>query len=81
MPILQTRKKWQTESRNIASGDIVLVADQNLPRNCWPLAEVVDVHVGTDGMARSAGLKTKDSEIVRPIHKLCLLEAAETYLK
>ena len=59
----------------------MLVADHNLPRNSRPLARVVDVNVGTDGMARSARLKTKDSEIVRPIYKLCLLEAAETYLK
>ena len=75
LPELQTRSKWIEIERNLSVGDLVLILDENTPRNLWPLARVVDVSVGRDGLVRSARLKTRATELVRPISKIVLLEA------
>ncbi len=77
LPILQIRQKWHNVQRNLAKNDIVLVVDKATSRNLWPLGIVLDVSVGRDGLVRSARIKTMSSEMVRPIEKLCLLEAHE----
>ena len=77
IPILQARPKWQTVRQNLAKDDIVLVVDKSLPRNCWPLGRILDVHAGRDGLIRSARLKTASGELVRPVEKLCLLEGQD----
>jgi hypothetical protein len=62
----------------------VLVSDNQLPRNQWPLGRIVDVKPGDDARVRVAKIKVakfKDSSIhkigciiiERPIHKLILL--------
>ena len=77
LPILQTRQKWQGIKQNISKGDIVLVVEETTPRNLWPLGVILDVNVGRDGLVRSALVKTKNTELLRPVNKLCLLEAQE----
>ena len=77
LPILQMRQKWQTVKRNLAVDDIVLVMDESLPRGSWPLGRVTEVKNGRDGLVRSVKVKTGKSELLRPVDKLCLLEAAE----
>ena len=46
LPTLQLRPKWKEEWQNIAVGDVVLVANENTPRRCWPLARVVRTFPG-----------------------------------
>ncbi len=77
LPVLQMRQKWQTIKRNLTVDDIVLVVDESLARGYWPLARVVEVTKGRDELVRSVRVKTAKTELVRPIDKLCLLEAAE----
>eukprot|EP00794_Sanderia_malayensis_P012475 gene12475-biopygen9944 len=78
LPILQQRQKWFTEKRNLAIGDIVLVADKgSIPRNVWPIGKVIQLNYGRDALVRSVRVKTVNGELVRPIEKLCLLEAQE----
>jgi len=76
---LQNRQKWVGEKRNFRINDIVLVKDENLPRNQWPLARVVKVFVSRDNLVRRVQLliPTSKSELQRPIHKLVLLVAAD----
>jgi len=76
LPLLQSRSKWQSEQVDLKPGDLVLMMDQTTPRNTWPLARVLEVRHGDDGHVRSAEIKTAKSTYVRPIQKLCLLEAA-----
>jgi len=76
LPLLQQRQKWCTVTRDLQVGDIVLLAEEG-PRNCWPLARIIDVHKGNDGHVRSATVRTKNTTVVRPITKLCLLECAD----
>lgn len=78
LPILQQRQKWFTEKRNLAIGDIVLVADKgSVPRNVWPIGKVIQLNYGRDALVRSVRVKTVNGELVRPIDKLCLLEAQD----
>jgi hypothetical protein len=74
---LQQRQKWIRPSRNFVVNDIVLISQQNLPRNQWPLGRVTSV-TEKDGKVRVARIKTIDSEIERPINKLVLIVPNET---
>ena len=75
LPELQRRVKWTEKKTNLTVGDLVLILDENTPRNLWPLALVKEVNVGRDGLVRSVKLKTRCNELVRPITKIVLLEA------
>ena len=55
--------------RNLAVGDIVLVADESTPRSCWPLARVIEVNPGSDGFVRRLKVKTKTRVLERPVTK------------
>jgi len=78
LPTLQLRQKWTRAERNVEIRDIVIIMDDNTPRNTWSLGRVVETFPGADGLVRSAKLKTKTSTLTRPVHKLCLLEPATT---
>ena len=74
LPTLLVRSKWHEEHKNIQVGSLVLVSDLSVPRNEWPLARVTDVFRGPDDLIRTVKLRTAAKELVRPIHKLCVLE-------
>ena len=73
---LQVRQKWLHKKRNFAVNDVVLVKDEDLPRNQWPLARVTKTFPDNkDGLVRKVQLQisTSKSELQRPIQKLVLL--------
>ena len=74
LPLLQERKKWILRRRNLAVNDLVLVVTENAPCGHWLLGRVTKVFPGKDGLVRTAEVKTKNSTLLRPISKLCLLE-------
>ena len=74
LPSLQERPKCQREQKNLRVGDLVLIADDNVNRNQWPLGKVVNVFPGVDNLVRSAELRAKGTTLKRPVTKLCLLE-------
>lgn len=77
LPSLQERQKWHKQQRNFAVGNVVLVLDNNKPRNSWPLGRILEVYSNRkDGLVRSVKLKTSTSELVRQVDKIVLLEAA-----
>jgi len=55
-------------------GDIVLVGHDNLKRLDWPLARVVKVFPGRDGVTRVVRVRTATGELVRPVQRLYPLE-------
>ncbi|XP_073961416.1 uncharacterized protein [Choristoneura fumiferana] len=61
---------------NLGEGDVVLIADSNLPRGLWPLGRVAKVYLGPDGAVRVADVCTRGGTLRRPARKLILLEAA-----
>lgn len=79
---LQSRQKWvNSKSDNIAVGDIVLMKDENSPRNQWPLAKVEECNTSSDQNVRSAklllgnqmGHLKSNRYLVRPVSKLIVL--------
>lgn len=72
--LLQVRNKWQSQKVNLNKGDLVLIESENTHRGKWPLGIVKEVKEGRDGLVRSVILKTKDTELIRPITKLVPLE-------
>ena len=70
---LQQRSKWLHPNRDFKVGDIVLFKDQLTPPTKWPLARIVQLHHGSDGLCRVATIKTKESSYKRAINKLILL--------
>ena len=74
LPTLQERHKWSAVERNVRVGDLVLLLDENTPRNLWPLAIVKEVNTGRDALVRSVRVKTRVTELLHPITKVVLLE-------
>ena len=83
---LQSRSKWQVNRPNIKVGDIVIVKEESAIRNRWPMAKVVEVAPGSDGLVRHVKIQMADSNIDdqgkrhvaprlfdRPIQKLVVL--------
>ena len=66
--------KWHQPRRNVRENDLVI--DKQRPRNNWPVGRVIETYEGTDDLARSARVHLRDTELVRPITKLCILEEA-----
>ena len=76
------RSKWEKQEEQIKVGDLVLVAEENLVRNQWPLAIVKDVSPSGDGIVRrvtikmsrtsatGAGGKRGETLLERPVNKL-----------
>ena len=87
---LQQRQKWTGTRRNVQVNDIVLLKVNDLPRNQWPLARVVETFPSSDGLVRkvklfvsdriheATGQRTKPAQTSEcPIHKLVLLIPSE----
>ena len=66
--------------------DVVLVVNENVARNEWKLARVVEVFTSDDGLMRSVNIqlasneldrngkrKTEPTILKRPVHKLIML--------
>lgn len=78
LPLMQERNKWNKTKRNFSPGDLVVIVDDNAPRNSWLMGRVVEALPGAKGLVRSVMVKTKTNILQRPINKLCLLlEATE----
>ena len=74
---LQTRKKNCTEKENLKKGDLVYLAEDNIPALQWPLGLIIDVFTGNDNLVRVAKYKTSaDKTIIRPMTKFRKLPLA-----
>ena len=75
VPTLAQRRKWSQQTRNLQTGDLVLMAETGLSRSSWPLARVVKVFPGADAAVRAAEVRTSGGRTcTRPVTKLALLE-------
>ena len=83
---LQPRQKWIAVRRNLQVNNIVIVTDENLPRNRWKLARIQEAFPSDDGLVRKvkmaiateslddSGRHTKPIVYLeRPVQKLILL--------
>ncbi len=67
-PNLFLRSKWHTTHRNVATGDIVWIADQNALRGQFKLGRVISVNPDSKGVVRDVNVRTFPSYPV-PITK------------
>lgn len=66
---LQTSQKWFNGCQDLKVGDLVLVHSDAPPLQ-WALGRVTKLHTGPDKVTRVVSLRTKSSELVRPVVKL-----------
>ena len=72
---LQKRSKWISRQRNIQKGDLVLLIEESLPRERWPLAIVTNAIPSEDGLVRRIVLRTSSNRsLERDVRKIVLLE-------
>ncbi|XP_058064663.1 uncharacterized protein LOC131214298 [Anopheles bellator] len=76
LPTLTKRTKWFGPAKPIEVGDLALIADNNLPRNCWPRGRIIEVIRAKDGQVRRATVRTENGLLERPATKLAILDVA-----
>ncbi|XP_045460770.1 uncharacterized protein LOC123671123 [Harmonia axyridis] len=71
---LQQRQKWDKHSDStLKPGMLVLINDGPISPLRWRLARIEKLHLGSDGIARVATIRTSQSVMQLPIVKLCPL--------
>ena len=68
---LNSRKKWQnTTDRSLQQGDLVWLVEDSDKRGYYDLDRITETFEGSDGVIRSAKIRTKDGYYKRPAVKL-----------
>ena len=74
---LQSRRKWANESKNLQTGDIVLMKDHDVGRLYWPIGRIEKIFPSEDGRVRKVEVKTvkdgKAANYVRPVVEVIFL--------
>lgn len=70
LPTLIARKKWQVDEEPLEVGNLVLILDQNAPRNEWKKGIIFQIFPATDSQVRLARVKTAYGPFTRPTRKL-----------
>lgn len=78
LPNINRRAKWFAKVKPIERGDLVIIVDEHLPRNCWPRGVVIDTVVAADGQVRRATVQTSGGVFERPAAKLAVLDVGSS---
>ena len=70
---LQERLKLNSIKRDFKVDTIVIIKDEGVTRNEWPLGRIVNVHKGKDDRVRALTIRTKKNKVQRTITKIVLL--------
>ena len=83
---VEIRSRWESPCPDLKVGDLVLIIDNQEPRNQWKNGRVLAVHQGPDGMVRKVSVmvgtadldnkgkpNAKRTILERPIQKLVYL--------
>lgn len=76
---LQQRKKWQKDERNLTEGDLVLLRDNTLHRNDWPMGIIEKTHHSDDSRVRTIEVRVGPERKIyrRPATEVVLLVPKE----
>lgn len=74
LPEITRRTKWFKRSKPISVGDVVIIVDPKMPRNCWPMGKIIATKISMDGQVRSATVRTANGVYDRPATKLAVLD-------
>jgi transposase InsO family protein len=77
VPTLIKRAKWHGKATTIKVGEVVLLADDDGPRNSWPLGRIIATYPGKDGQVRVVDVKTAKGTYRRPVIKIIPLNILE----
>lgn len=79
MHTFQARQKWLKNNRQFKKGDVVLMRDEFLHRNQWPLPVVTETFESTDSYIRKVEMYCGRNVVsyVRAITQLCCLIKAD----
>ena len=61
----RAREKWRTPTDNLKVGDLVLVLEPGLLDRKWELRVINEAQPGTDGLVRSATVRTERGILTR----------------
>ena len=67
---LQSHSKWHHTTSNLKVGDIVSIKKEQTSPTRWPLARVIVVRLGKDGLVRIVAIRTSKRVYTRPVTKL-----------
>lgn len=67
------RSKWHNANPNIKIGDLVLLIGENCSPLQWPMARVINLFSGSDGLVRVIEVKTGRGTHRRAINKVAVL--------
>ena len=83
---IRLRQQWHTPRRNMQVGDVVIVKENNTPRNEWNLARIIEaneddvglvrkvkVQLGQSNLGKKGERLTQPSVLERPVQKLVVL--------
>ena len=74
LPRLNARAKWFQDRGDVRVDEVVLCAEQNMPRGQWKLGRITKIFPGDDGHVRVVEVKTGGTTYTRPITRICRLE-------
>ena len=77
MKTIVSTQKWHLLKTNLKQDDVVLIVDDASPRSHWRLGKITKTYPDEHGVVRQVLVKTRDHEVRRPIHKLCLVLPAD----
>ena len=68
---LNQRSKWSKAAADeLKTGDVVWLAENSSPQGHFPLGRIGKIHFEDGGFARSAEIRTRSGNYVRPVVKL-----------
>ncbi|XP_046803840.1 uncharacterized protein LOC124419256 [Lucilia cuprina] len=70
---LHKRYKWKYPERDIITGDLVVIRNEQMTPTSWKMGRVVRTYPGSDNHVRVADIRTENGVIKRPITKLVVL--------
>ncbi|GBP96324.1 hypothetical protein EVAR_98429_1 [Eumeta japonica] len=73
LPELQHRREPHGHGGALKIGDVVLIADNTLPRNTWPRGVITAIYLGIDGVTWVADIQTKNGILRRPTRKIVII--------
>ncbi|VDI30291.1 Hypothetical predicted protein [Mytilus galloprovincialis] len=65
LPLLQPRRKWTEDRRDLIKGDVILLKDKNLCRTQWPIGVILKSFKGSDEHVRKAEIIQIDVKSVQ----------------
>ena len=74
LPTLAQRSRWTGDGPTFDVGELVLVKNDEVKRNKWPLGRIEKIMPGKDGVTRVVEVHTKDGTYTRPVSKVLKLE-------